>query len=363
MFSFRLILSQNTAQEGDGSSWCRPHILEMFRKSSTVLCVSLTVAVLPVLAFGVRQEHPAGDAATIAFELAQEGDKMGDVLSVALLAPPSSGGVLGGPAVPVVDGVALAAEGSTGNDVLASDIPASDRIASYIVREGDTLSQIAEMFGVTVNTIRWANNLTLADLITPGQELLILPVSGVRYTVKKGDTLESVAKELHGNVREIITYNGLKEGEPLRPGTTIVVPGGELPEVHHRTPHKASTPVRNVAGNYFIHPVPGAVRSQGLHGWNAVDLAAPIGTPILASASGKVIVARPSGWNGGYGAYIVIEHDNGTQTLYSHLSKVAVYVGQSIVQGQVIGYVGSTGRSTGPHLHFEVRGAANPFAY
>ncbi|GIW68282.1 MAG: hypothetical protein KatS3mg099_230 [Candidatus Parcubacteria bacterium] len=363
VLSLRLILSQNTAQEGDGSSWYRPRIREILGKFSIVLCVSLAVAVAPVLSFGVWQKHPAGGAFVTASVLAQEGDETGDLLSVALLAPPSSGGVLGGPAISVVDGMALAAEGSTGSDVLASDIPASDRIALYIVREGDTLSQIAEMFGVSVNTIRWANNLTSADLITPGQELLILPVSGVRYTIKKGDTLESVAKALHGDVREIITYNGLKEGEPLRPGSTIVVPGGELPEVHSPTPRKAPTPARKVASGYFIHPVPGAVRSQGLHGWNAVDLAAPIGTPILASASGKVLVARPSGWNGGYGAYIVIRHNNGTQTLYSHLSKVAVYVGQNVVQGQVIGYVGSTGRSTGPHLHFEVRGAANPFAY
>lgn len=287
-----------------------------------------------------------------------------DVFSLPLLSSAGERGhLLGGPSSPVVDGVALAAEGTFGADTLLSEVPVSDRIALYIVREGDTLSQIAKMFGVSVNTIRWANNLRSADLIKPGQELLILPVSGVRYTVREGDTLASIAKKLHGDVEEIITYNGLREGEPLRPGMALIVPGGELPDTPHNRRQAPYRPTRRVAVGYFINPLPQGVRTQGLHGWNAVDLAAPIGTPILAAASGEVIVARASGWNGGYGSYIVLRHNNGTQTLYAHLSRLVVYVGQKVVQGQVIGYVGSTGRSTGPHLHFEVRGAANPFAY
>ena len=112
---------------------------------------------------------------------------------------------------------------------------------------------------------------------------------------------------------------------------------------------------------YYLRPISGGTRTQGIHGFNAVDLAASVGTPIMASASGKVIISKNSGWNGGYGNYIVIEHPNGTQTLYAHASKVIVFSGQSVVQGQVIGYVGSTGRSTGAHVHFEIRGAKNPF--
>lgn len=109
------------------------------------------------------------------------------------------------------------------------------------------------------------------------------------------------------------------------------------------------------------HPIPGATRSQGLHGYNGVDFAAPLGTPVYASDGGAVLVSRSSGWNGGYGLYVVIKHSNGTQTLYAHLSKTAVTAGSSVSQGQVVGYVGNTGRSTGNHLHFEVRGAQNPF--
>jgi murein DD-endopeptidase MepM/ murein hydrolase activator NlpD len=111
---------------------------------------------------------------------------------------------------------------------------------------------------------------------------------------------------------------------------------------------------------YYLKPVNGK-RTQGIHGYNGVDLAAPAGTPILASASGKVIISRNSGWNGGYGRYIVIQHDNGTQTLYAHNSENIVYGGADVVQGQVIAYMGASGKATGAHVHFEIRGAKNPF--
>jgi murein DD-endopeptidase MepM/ murein hydrolase activator NlpD len=104
-----------------------------------------------------------------------------------------------------------------------------------------------------------------------------------------------------------------------------------------------------------------ARKSQGIHGYNGVDLAAPTGTQVLAAASGQVLISRFGGWNGGYGNYIVIKHSNGTQTLYAHNSANYVSVGQWVSQGDVIGLVGNTGKSTGSHLHFEVRGAKNPF--
>jgi murein DD-endopeptidase MepM/ murein hydrolase activator NlpD len=112
---------------------------------------------------------------------------------------------------------------------------------------------------------------------------------------------------------------------------------------------------------YYIRPLAGGVKTQCLHGYNAVDLGTPTGTSVMAAASGTVIVARPSGYNGGYGEYIVIQHPNGTQTVYGHLSKLYVTDGAHVSQGQTIALSGNTGNSTGPHLHFEVRGAANPF--
>jgi murein DD-endopeptidase MepM/ murein hydrolase activator NlpD len=117
----------------------------------------------------------------------------------------------------------------------------------------------------------------------------------------------------------------------------------------------------SASGSGFTHPAPGSVKSQGIHGYNAVDLAGGMGSAIRAAADGEVIVARPSGWNGGYGNYIVIRHSNGVQTLYAHLSSLNVGVGSYVSQGQTIGGMGNTGRSTGTHLHFEVRGGRNPF--
>lgn len=117
-----------------------------------------------------------------------------------------------------------------------------------------------------------------------------------------------------------------------------------------------------IQNGYYSSPIPGAVLTQGLHGWNGIDLGAARGTPIRAAADGTIIIARGNGaWNGGYGNYVVITHSNGSQTLYAHMTSIAVSAGRSVFSGQVIGYVGSTGLSTGAHLHFEVRGAANPF--
>lgn len=237
-----------------------------------------------------------------------------------------------------------------------------DQISIYIIREGDSLSEIAKMFGVSINTIIWANDINRGDLIREGQTLVILPLSGVKYTVKKNDTLKSIAKKYKGDIDEIMQFNELTEGETLYIGQEIIIPDGEMgtPQYSRSNRIVRGTSSPSYVG-YYISPIPGSRRSQGLHGYNAIDLAAPYGTPILASASGTVIINRTSGWNGGYGKYIVISHPNGTQTLYSHNSRNIVPVGTYVIKGQVIGYVGSTGRSTGSHTHFEIRGAKNPF--
>lgn len=266
----------------------------------------------------------------------------------------------GGAELSLAGGQALIAEGGV-NPSTSVDASRTGHISLYVVREGDSLSQVARMFDVSVNTIVWANNLKSATAISPGQTLVILPVSGVRYEVKKNDTLAKIAKNFKGDAEEIALYNGLEKGSTLAVGTEIIIPGGEM--THTNSPR---TVVRATASNptytgYYTHPVPGAVKTQGIHGYNAIDLAARIGTPILASASGQVIISREGGWNGGYGNYMVLKHDNGTQTLYAHNSSNIVGVGQYVVQGQIIGYVGSTGYSTGPHVHFEIRGATNPF--
>lgn len=272
-----------------------------------------------------------------------------------------------------LDGPALVSEsGPTGTLAEIEGSPKSDRIATYIVRKGDTLGQIADMFGVSVGTIFWSNDLKQGDLIKEGQVLNILPINGIKYTVKKGDTLIRIVKEFNGDLKETLQYNALPEDTVLAVGDEIIIPGGEpsLPTKTVTQSKSSSVSVNSLRGTsgpdytgYYIRPIVGGRISQGLHGYNAIDFAAPQGTPILAAASGEVIISKSNGyWNGGYGNYIVIEHENGTQTLYSHNSENIVWPGYHVVQGQVIGYIGSTGRSTGPHVHFEVRGAKNPFA-
>lgn len=240
----------------------------------------------------------------------------------------------------------------------------SDQISVYVIRKGDSISQIADMFGVSVNTILWANDMKKGDKLVEGDVLFILPISGLEHIITKGQTLNSIAKLYKADIVDIARFNGITEKTKLAVGDKIIVPGGELynEESSQKSDSKGKEyQTRNVAG-YFINPVPAyARRSQGLHGPGnrGVDLAAPTGTPILASASGTVLLAR-KGWNGAYGNMIIINHPNGTKTLYAHLSKIATSTGDYVSQGEVIGYVGSTGRSTGPHLHFEVFNARNP---
>lgn len=239
-----------------------------------------------------------------------------------------------------------------------------DQISIYVVRKGDTLSKIAEIFDVSVNTIRWANDIKSGESISSGQTLIILPVTGVQYTIKKGDTLKSIAKKLNSDINEIMQFNDLIASSELAEGQIIMVPNGDLAEETPKTQPKTKTPKGTNApfyAGYYMRPITDGVKSQKIHGYNGVDLADSCGTPIMASASGDIIISRDSGWNAGYGKYAVISHPNSTQTLYAHMSKIIVSNGWHVTQGQIIGYMGTTGRSTGCHVHFEIRGAKNPF--
>jgi LysM repeat protein len=272
----------------------------------------------------------------------------------------------GGGDVTIIDNMALVAEsGVSGTTLDIEKAEHTGKISVYEVRNGDTLSQIAEMFKVSINTIRWAND--LSGEIKPGQVLVILPVSGLTHTVKNGGTIADIAKIYEADVSEIALFNGLAVNTVLKKGDKIIVPNvdpSHLNDSKTKTSGKTyATGAKNsVTSSYFINPVPGGIITQAVHGYNGVDIASKYNTPVLAAAAGKVITSKQDGWNGGYGSYIVISHDNGTQTLYSHNSKNLAYVGQTVEKGEVIGYMGSTGRSTGNHLHFEVRGARNPLS-
>ena len=241
-----------------------------------------------------------------------------------------------------------------------------DDISVYVVRKGDSLSEIAKMFDVSVNTILWANDMKKGDKLIEGDTLFILPISGVKHIVTKGQTLASLAKIYKVDISTITSFNGISSDDKLAVGDELIIPDAEMPndDVPNKPNSKnyyATGTLKNIQG-YFINPVPELKRkSQGLHGPGnrGIDLAAPTGTKIYASAPGKVLLAR-NGYNGGYGNMVIIEHPNGTKTLYGHLSKLGTRTGAQVERGEVIGYVGNTGRSTGPHLHFEVFNAKNP---
>lgn len=243
-------------------------------------------------------------------------------------------------------------------------LPASsaDQIVVYTVQPGDAPGSIAESFGISLNTLLWANDIRNPNLIKVGDQLVILPVSGVKYEVKKGDTVASIAKKFKGDAGDILNFNGLAPDESLEVGSTVIIPDGEISAPAAPATRIGSRPnyLPEFEG-YYLRPVLGGRKTRGIHGFNGVDLAVQRGSPVLASAPGAVILARGYGWNGGYGKYVVVSHPNSTQTLYSHLDQVLVEVGQQVERGNAIGLVGSTGNSTGPHVHFEIRGARNPF--
>jgi len=244
-----------------------------------------------------------------------------------------------------------------------------DDISVHTVHSGETISDIATMYNVSVNTILWGNDLKKGEKLKEGDTLFILPVSGVKHEVEKGETLASIAKKYKVDMEIITGFNGLEKGAVLAIGDELVIPDAEMPNdaakpSSGKPSSGSSSSTKWVdAKGYFIHPLPQMKRrSQGPHGpgGRGIDMAAPTGTPIIAAASGTVILSR-DGYNGGYGGMIIVQHANGTKTLYAHMSKRATTTGAQVKQGEVIGYVGSTGRSTGPHLHFEVQGAKNPF--
>jgi murein DD-endopeptidase MepM/ murein hydrolase activator NlpD len=250
-------------------------------------------------------------------------------------------------------------------------------ITTYVVKSGDTLSGIAAKFGISVNTIRWANDLTeKTSKIAIGDELVILPVSGIEYTVKKGDTLSGIASKYDVDQEDILKYNDI-EKNAIKVGMDLIIPGAEpikaatpKPVAKSSTPKTPTTTTqasddrqdqKDSSSDSYTSPVSG-ILTQGIHDGNAVDFGVPVGTSVRAFKSGTVIIAKAGGYNGGYGSYIVINHEGSCQTQYSHLSKVSVAVGDNVSQGETIGLSGNTGRSTGPHLHFNVRNCGgNPF--
>ncbi|MFA6005795.1 MAG: M23 family metallopeptidase [Patescibacteria group bacterium] len=232
-----------------------------------------------------------------------------------------------------------------------------DSIVYYKIQSGDTLAGIAQKFDISVNTIKWANDLK-SETINVNDTLKILPVSGIAHKVTSGDTIYSIAKKYNTDAQKVVNFpfNEFADLDTfaITPGQILFVPDG--------TPQQAQPLVQPSYAQYFagqggtgsfIWPTTGMITQYPIWYHMALDIANPSSPPVLAADSGTVSFAGCINW--GYGCHVIINHQSGYQSLYGHLSQVAVSDGQAVTKGQQIGNMGSTGRSTGTHLHFEIR--------
>jgi hypothetical protein len=291
------------------------------------------------------------------------------------------------------------AYGITRASILHTTLPSRSRdgIIQYTVKNGDTLFAIAETFGLQPQTLLWGNYDTLADdpeRLSPGQSLNILPTDGVLYKWNTGDGLNGVAKYFGVTADAIIDWPGNNLDRAtlgdltipnIKVGTLLIIPGGKRDFTSWSAPRivrSDPTTAKGIGAGACTAPAQGAV-GGGTYVWPttehfisgygyspetnhpAIDIGGQLGSPVFAVDSGVVVY---SGWSDlGYGNMIMVDHGDGFQSLYAHLSQILVGCGQSVDQNEQIGAVGSTGNSTGPHLHFELRsdklGKVNPLDY
>jgi len=246
-----------------------------------------------------------------------------------------------------------------------------DKVEYYLVEAGDTITSIAAKFGISIDTILWENKLGPFDYIRPGQKLTILPISGVSHKVKKGETLEKIAKKYNVEPEEIIEFNKLIDASDVAVDQVLIIPGGRIiysippPRTRLASLKDILTAPQIKAGFEMIWPTITKRISQ-YFSWRhrGLDINGEFGDPIWAVADG--IVEKALCVQRGYGCHIIIDHGGGKKTLYAHAQKLLVQAGQAVKKGQLIAEEGSTGRSTGSHLHFEIwigSQKVNPFSY
>jgi len=252
----------------------------------------------------------------------------------------------------------------------SSEVVTRTKVITYVVQPGDVVGDIGQKFNVSADTVCWANGKLEdnPDFLQVGQVLIIPPVTGVLHTVQRGDTLEGIAKIYKAKVGDIVAFpgNGLGGSRVLVEGQQLMVPNGQKPYVPRMVvAWRGPIPQGAKKGSgFFVWPTTGVITQKYWERHKAIDIAWVDGTTIHAADSGYVVQVGhiPEG----YGRFVLIDHGNGFQSLYSHFSVYYVAEGQSVAKGEKIGLMGSTGRSTGPHLHFEIRKygeCVNPLIY
>ena len=246
-----------------------------------------------------------------------------------------------------------------------------DRVYQHIVSEGDTLASLASRYNVSVDTIKWANDMK-SDVIKPGQSLDIPPVTGIVYKVVGGDNIYTIAKKYNVDAQNIVNFPFNDFADPdtfqLTPGQILYVPDGTIIEKsaprqpQFRYVAQAQAGVQGTSS--FLWPTTGTITTYPVWYHMALDIANRAAPAIVASDTGTITYTGCLAY--GYGCHIIIDHGNGYQTLYAHMSSIEVNAGQVVSRGQRIGVMGSTGRSTGTHLHFEIRSGGaqqNPLGF
>ncbi len=220
-----------------------------------------------------------------------------------------------------------------------------DRVHDHQVKKGENLWDIAQKYHIDVDTIIGANDISNMNRIKPGQILKILPVKGIMYKIGPGENLWNIANKFEISVESIVKANDIGHPENIKPGRFIILPGAK-PEFGYqdRLKKKLITPVQARISSYY------GGRWGRMH--EGIDYAVSVGTAIRAAGAGKIVY---SGWASGYGKTVIIRHRKGLRTLYAHNSQLLVHSGQWVSRGSIISRSGNTGRSTGPHLHFEIQ--------
>lgn len=241
----------------------------------------------------------------------------------------------------------------TSDNTLVGDGTIGMKYDEYIIEEGDNLTTISRKIGANLDTLVSVNKITNANRLRPGQKIVIPNRNGLLYTIKKDESIEEIAERYDVSLNRVLSFNKISDPNDIEVGDDIFLPGAKytLDERIDKFGQMFSIPttitrISSVFG-YRVHPITG-VRTKHM----GVDIPGILNTPVYAARKGKVIFA---GYSGGYGNLVIVRHDKGYTTYYGHLNSITTRAGATVGVGVMIGRMGSTGRSTGSHLHFEVR--------